>query len=682
MNRFFWLFAMSLFALTLFSFNQSAAQEKALEEMFEAEQDEEDYYRADRVLLSATKRLMDARKAPAINTVITEKEIRNMGARDLQDILRRVPGLGLARAQASSGGILEVRGIRTVTTEKVLLMIDSHRLNNHHDGSWMSFFFNDLPVEDIKRIEIVRGPGSALFGANAFVGVINVITKTAEDINGTQFTAGRGNYSTEHYNGIFGYQNKDNKMRISGHADYYDTNGVGYLIEQDALGRSGETVDYCEKVDAGIKMAYEDISFRFRVVNKENGPYIGVLRTLNDESVEKFTQVLGDLIYTKNITEDLGLKAKLYGDYYKYDIFWEAYPNGFTGGDDKGLLGNPKFKNNILGGEITTDYTVGDHYFTAGIAVEHVEQYDVRHIDNFFDLTSDPIDRTDVNNFNKDVTREIYAAYLQYMWEITAYDSLTVGVRYDHYSDFGNTINPRAGYVHEFKNGLLVKALYGSAFRAPTFQELYTINNPSTLGNEGLDAEKIQTGEIGVELPFLKHFTFGISCFYNEITDLIKRGPAPSGGGPAMYENTGGETTAQGFEAQLDMYFSKNHYAYVNCSYQDTEDENGETLPEVAHWKANAGYNIGITKYLNANVNTLWVGERPRAETDTRDDLDSNILFDLSLIGKEFYNSLEIRGSVYNVFDEDYRDPSEDLRVPNDYPANARTFLAEIRYKF
>ena len=85
-------------------------------------------------------------------------------------------------------------------------------------------------------------------------------------------------------------------------------------------------------------------------------------------------------------------------------------------------------------------------------------------------------------------------------------------------------------------------------------------------------------------------------------------------------------------------------------------------------------------KYLNGNVTVSWIGERPRADKDSRDDLSPATLVDLTLIGKNFYKSLEIRGSIYNLFDEDYRDPNPfPGSIPNDYPTNERMFMVELR---
>jgi len=142
----------------------------------------------------ASNQLQSADKAPAIVTVITGKEVRKSGARDLYDILARVPGFGVS---ISRYGLMmsEVRGIKTINSEKIKFLIDGHSVNDVLYNSF-SWGFNQISLDNIKRIEIIRGPGSALHGSSAVVGVINVVTKDAEDIDGVIVTAGGGEFDT------------------------------------------------------------------------------------------------------------------------------------------------------------------------------------------------------------------------------------------------------------------------------------------------------------------------------------------------------------------------------------------------------------------------------------------------------------------------------------------------------
>ena len=545
-------------------------------------------------------------------------------------------------------------------------------------------------------MEIIRGPGSALYGSNAFMAVINIVTMKAEDIKGLQVTAGGGSFDTQHYNLLFGHEG--NKLKISGHFDYLDTAGPSSHIEQDAIGNSGDTLFGQERPDAGFNISYGDFTLRGRYMNRKTGPYIGAGHALNDETLLEWEQGYIYLVYNRSITDNMVITARIYADHFKLDHYWELYPEGFVFPSTgwiypDGMIGNPISKQRTFGSEIATDYKFSDHLLTTGILYEDIKQYDVKSINNFNPDTYAPLgplqDVSDWGNFNRDADRDVWALYMQDIWNITDEASLTAGIRYDNYSDFGETVIPRAGFVWEFMKNTSVKLLYGTAFRAPGFYELYHQHNPVVVGEPDLKPEGITTYEAGLEHRFLDRYTVKLNYFYNDLTDLIVIGDKPSETEPAQYENRD-RAEVQGVELELLSDFGNDHYGYLNYSYQDPRDgDTDERLADVPSHRANAGINLAPWRYLNANVNVSWTGKRPRAEGDTRDDLASSTLVGLTLIAKKFYNTLEIRGSVYNLFNEDYLDPSPfnpdnpvTTPVPNDYPTNERMFLLEARYTF
>ena len=214
----------------------------------------------------ATRSPKSVRKAPAIASVITQDHIRNMGARNLNDVLTMEPGIGVS---INEFGVFmyEVRGIRTQLSEKILVMIDGHSLNKSFTGSAFQSIIDEFPVENIKQVEIIRGPGSALFGANAFVAVINIITRDAADIDGLELKASGGSFDTRKIN-LIGGRIFENDFQASGSLDYFKTNGEKFLIEEDALTGTPFTTTpgYAflgtEKTDVFFKALYKDLAFK------------------------------------------------------------------------------------------------------------------------------------------------------------------------------------------------------------------------------------------------------------------------------------------------------------------------------------------------------------------------------------------------------------------------------------
>lgn len=629
------------------------------------------------VIVSSTNCLQHLKKAPSVASVITEEQIRNMGARDLLDVLKTVPGIGVSMATGYGMYGIESRGITSVDSEKVLFMIDGHRLNNALSGGATSVFA-DMNVEKIKRVEIIRGPGSALHGANAFAGSINIVTKDAGDIDGADFRAGGGGFQARHYSLLAGKEFPG--LKVSGSFDYLDTNGPRLFVEKDSIGRSGRTGDWKERYDAGLKMSYGNLSFHGGYTDRKRGPYIGILNALNDESKVENSHLFGELAYKHDFTGDFCLLWKGYYDRISHYAYWEGLPEGALPGFPDGYLGSPEAKNRALGTELRLDYSVWDqNTMTAGALHEAINQYDSRYSVNFNPNTNAPLgplqDVSSWANWIQDRRRNVTALYLQDVWRFTNDIEGTLGVRYDHYSDFGDTVNPRAGLVWNFLEKANLKLLYGSAFRAPNFKELYLANNPVQAGNPDIDPEKVRTFETSVGYDFSKCFQANINYFHNDIADSIVLKNT-------LFQNNGG-TTVDGIEAELKVLFTDSNYGYANYTWQSPRLDGMEgRVPYVPAHKGNIGVNLGLSKYLNVNSNLLMAGPRPYPQADRRSDAAGYEVLDLTLVAKNFHRGLEFRASVYNLLDEKYSDPDVTGAYMEGLPREGTSFIFEARYKF
>ena len=124
------------------------------------------------------------------------------------------------------------------------------------------------------------------------------------------------------------------------------------------------------------------------------------------------------------------------------------------------------------------------------------------------------------------------------------------------------------------------------------------------------------------------------------------------------------------------MNISNGNYIFMNYTFQNPEDDDGNDLPSVAEHYGNFGANIHCWKYINTNLSTFFSGRRSRREDDSRDDLPSYALLNLSVIGKEFFKTMEVQGTVYNLLDKDYSDPGP-VSISEDLPRPERTFLLD-----
>lgn len=648
------------------------------------------YFKPDELEIS-TRRALSLIKAPAIATVVTDREIHAMGARTLMDVLKLVPGMGIAITDQGFFR-LEVRGTVTGQSEKVLIMIDGHGLNRNIAASSFPFFLDYLSVENIKKIEIVRGPGSALYGTNAFVAVINIITKRAEDLEGAEVSVSGGSFGTRKYNLLAG-KTFHNGLKISGSFDYLKTHGPDLLIQSDRLSGTpftnapGRADSRFEGTGLFLEASYKDFTYRGQYLTNDRGAYLGLGYALTDYHSITSDNFWQELSYRHSFNERFSSRIKLYYDYFKQDWLVKVFPDGFAGSFPHGMIGGPKAKDRTIGGEIELDYRISDaHHLLAGIAYEALKQYEVKAISNYNPNTGAFLgsvqDISSWGNWNRNARRYIFAAYLQDEWNLKENLSLTAGIRYDHYSDFGHTTNPRVGIVWRFLENADLKLLYGQAFRAPNFTELYTVNNPAIRGNPDLAPERIRTYEAGIGCTYAERFRIDLNYFHNNIDDLILRDPATS---PATYANLG-RAEIDGVEAVLSGRYSPDNYWKISYSWQDPRDsQTGERLAFVPGHRASASVNYGLSKYLVSHLDVLWTGPRPRPRGDTRDAVAAYTTVDLTLTVRNIYKTLEIQAAIHNLFNEKYEDP--DLSgaaqfIPHDFPREGISALLRVSYKF
>ena len=667
----------------------------------------------DKEVTIATRHETQISKAPSIVTVITDEEIKNLGYRTFVEILRTVPGFEILKTGALGDTIPAVRGF--ASDNKVRVMLNGHLVNNPlRGGAFVNF--DDFPVEGIKRIEIIRGPGSAMYGENAFLGVINIITKDAKDIDGVKVSSGYGSFDTYDENIIFGETHGD--VGISGMVHYRQTNGFDGIVKGDSqtivdnslssLGfpkaslAPGKVHDGRQEFDLNLKVAYKDFYIEGLYINKNVEPFIGPQYALNNESDVENNYVFGEAGYKKTFEERLTLKPRIYYDQFDRNIYTESLPKDATVSSDTdgdgvadtyytypdGHIANSKVIERVLGTEIPFDYELFDgNMLTLGLEYRYIKQTNVHFLSNVDPVTLEPLDS--VQDFSESypqidkATRSIWSVYLQDTWNITDALNFTLGVRHDQYSDFGGTTNPRSGLTWAFMKNASLKFLYGEAFRAPSFVEMHAIYQKNSIvrGNKDLDPETVRSYETGLSYKFNKYVTSSVNYFFNDIKDLIVlRNTFEETTRILSYENFG-DAHVQGVEMETKMDITKGNYVFMNYTFQSPEDDDGDKLPFVAKHKGNFGVNVHYWKYINTNLSAFVSGPRSREEGDTRGDLPAYTLLNLSVIGKEFFKTMEVYGTVYNLLDKDYSDAGP-TSIPEDLPRPGRTFFVGLSYQF
>ena len=284
-----------------------------------------------------------------------------------------------------------------------------------------------------------------------------------------------------------------------------------------------------------------------------------------------------------------------------------------------------------------------------------------------------------------DVHRTIGSLVAQDEWQLADHWQLTAGLRYDHYSDFGATFNPRLALVWDINKQLTSKLLYGKAFRAPNFAEQFTQNNPVVLGNRSLQPETINTYEWAFSYRPVLALSTAVNVFYYQIEKLIAAVPDPSTGAN-MYQNSGNQNGyGTEFEANwqiAEQWSVKGNYAWQH-SINEATNSSVTGVPE-HHVFVALDWQFLPQWQLQPQLN--WIGGRIPLlnENITSGDnwkLRNYETIDLTLRGKKLFKHLNLAASLRNVFDTKYYEPTA-LQAPATLPMPGRSFYLEASVNF
>jgi iron complex outermembrane receptor protein len=692
----------------LFLFHPSSAlceqkMDKALKPDKELEE-ELKYLKAETYVITPSRIPQRIEKAPGAIYVVTDRQIRQMGARNLADVIRTVPGW---HVWYYWGGFYLVTGraLMGPHSSRILFLVNGHVMNDPWWGSGIDRL-PQLELDNVKRIEFVNGGLSSVYGANAYAGVINVITKKAKDIEGLELTARGGSYDTYEANALFGKTFKG--LEVAAYLNYFSTNGFEGWIETDqqslldqrfgtnASLAPGYTKGDMDQWHAHLTLKYKGLEFDGKYIWRQRElpfSWRPVLdRISNDESEEYYLK----LSYEFTPLEGLDLVGRVYTNQYRWEAMTQFYPKGSlvatpTIWPGWRILSEDKFindgvKNSRIGGEVQATYEITDsNTLVAGVAYEEMKVWDNRGKANYVPITGGIIPLSSVRDLPAELyikgtkKRNFKSVYAEDIWDITDDLRLTIGGRYDHYSDFGGAFSPRVGLNWEFLKNYHVKLLYGRSFRSPSFTDLYS---PGGIGNPDLEPETRQGYSLSFGARFLPHFSGRVSLFYGSAEDLIV---AHSSVDPTRINS--GTARHRGVELELKYDFGRGTYLAANYTYLHIKLRN----PVVYTWfepqhLGTLMANIRLNKYLNFNCYLLYRGDWSRQDPlDPRDDPSDYVIVNATLIAKNFlkgFEGLELRGSVHNLFDKDYTSPAHWMQLPDDTPMPGINFFLEARYRF
>lgn len=658
-------------------------------------------------------------RAPATASVIYAAEIAAMGAQNLNDVLETVPGLHISLSSLSRlDSVYSIRGIHTGFNPQVLLLLNGVPVQYSAQGGRPTLF--RLPASSIDRVEVIRGPGSAVYGADAYSGVINVITKDAAAINATQISAASGYFGGREltlqtarqwqdwavaFHVAYQESHGDSDRRIT--ADLQSTLDAGFGTS--ASHAPGALSTRYKVLDSHLAIQHEDLQtniWNWRLTDAGVGA--GAAQALDPEGRDDSDLWMADSTYTFDLGSDVwDNSVRLSYLHYKQESKFTIFPKGTVlpiGTDGNvatspfggfvafpdGLLGNPSGVAEDSQLEFVSIYNGWDAHRLRIAAGSRRQTIEPREEKNFgpgvIDGTDPVVDGslTDVSGteyvFMADSSRTVNYLSLQDEWRIITDLDLTAGLRYDDYSDFGSTTNPRVALVWAINEKVTTKILYGSAFRAPSFAELYFKNNPVSLGNTDLKPEQIDTQELSLNVQATSTIQTSLTYFQYQATDMIEF--ILDEDAAIKQARNARDQDGEGFELEVHWKPSSQLHLSSSFSLQNAEDAaTGASIPDAPGKQLKLNANWAWSADWSLNGQAYWIADRARAEGDPRAEIGDYTLINLTLHRKNLFPQLDASLAVRNLANENAREPSSGS-IPEDYPLESRSFWLGLNYTF
>ena len=570
---------------------------------------EEKEAKLEEIVVTATKTPHTLEDAPVETVLVTKEDIKNSNAKNVSELLRELPGFYIQGENVPGSSAYQSR-LRGLDFDKGygLILINGERVLGSAMGEY-GISLNQIPVEMIERIEIVKGPASVLYGSDAMAGVVNIITKAIPEKPALTASAGYGSYDTTLFNA--GYGQKINKFGFWASAQRETSERGRYGASEDDF--RGEYVlskfsyDLTDKANFALGINHDELKWEYQTEEKI-----------------RFSPSLGMVFPDTSV-------LKLKGYWYKLDM--DSFSPGYT-----------RRYGDIAYTETEVQYTKplgASQLITAG------GEYLLRDIDASFADKSD--------NFQ--------SLYLQDEINLKPF-GLVIGGRLDDNSLYDTEFNPKASLMWEAAPDTRIRTSVGRSFKSPTIRQLYVFFKHGTWWNrpnENLNPETSWGYSAGIEHVFSKRLSANLGLFRNDIKDIIVAVNTSEtiDGVPVRTWKNVNKAFTQGAELGMKAEILDNlsltlNYTYLNTENEDTDKE----LPYNPHHTAGIGMDYEIKPWaMSFHWGTNYVSKAYTDEANTR-EIESYYISNLKII-KDITGNIGVSLDVDNIFKSDYGEPSK-----------------------
>jgi len=631
---------------------------------------------------SASRLKENISEAPAVVNIITARQIRMFGARNLMDILVTIPGF--TEIQDTNEKVVAGRGVFATTTHKFLLLRDGHRLNEPMFEEIMPA--NAISLASIKRIEVLRGPGASLYGNAALLGIINIITLDKDAPSQASIVA--GNFGQVGADFIMNETMNDKQLLFFASVRHHHGEKVNLPASQDM---AANPVAGSQKVegrpfnfDIGMKYKGEkslvSLSARRAAYNtprSNNGALLTTADKLNTPvQVFDFQHLDVQFMPTWN---DINFTLRHYADH-----GFLRTPQYIQTARDAPPFGKA-FDLNIETVRAGLEYSASSEHDNGTLIVG-------MQMENLWLLNSS-IRTSFANNTNlvsfpalAKVSEWNSALYFQEKHHLTSRLILNAGLRWDYYKSFGSSFNPRLALVYNPVDRWYVKFIYGHAFQAPSY--FYRTENQG-LGYgspNGLNAEKLDNYQVSIESTVGESSWFRISAFNNRIKGLITR-PV----GATTYQNLSSITT-RGLESEVKFklfdpfeLFASHTLITANNHATDAKLLSRGQLANIPRNAITAGVTWDDGSSLSGSLYANWhssiaspVVGPTAARSNPGFTIPAATLVHFTLNADHVFEDMQAQLSIHNILNKrDWRGGT--TRIP--YPQEGRNILLTLSYQ-
>jgi len=615
---------------------------------------------------------------PASVTVFTAKEIQQLGLRNLHELSNLVPGFQSKRQSENGLYSVSSRGRQIGTsTRSVKIIINGQAITTGYIGSSMGSI-SKVPLDNVSKIEFIRGPGSVVYGSGALLGVINI--ETYRDENFAQVGFGNHDYASS----VVNYFRGDLQFSAIFRGDL----GEKYSLKDSDSGNRVDSQDpYSESYFYLIKRDDKNI-FSLHHNRLNNRGYYSVDRVDNDINGLDKQYTLASFSHTSDINDQFDLISQVYANIRKIGFSGRlSAPGALAGVSQPSNVApievNSAIESKQYGVKVVADWLFIDGHLTVGGEYQYSDPASSLMYSNFnlekLAAQEFPLEYYDNDPVPFPLIREkdnhVFSWFAEYQQQVTPRFNTIYSLRYDYAKNIGEgELLPRLALIYELTENHYLKALYSKAFRTPDAIELYAINNNALIGNQDLSSETITSSEL-VWFSQYSNFYFNLAYFYNQIDNAIEQ---TSVAGVRTFQNKDEESN-DGLELEYRHQINRDvsiRASYsrmlnmLNSSFRVSDTTGSITLS-------------GQHKRWQANVSSVYL---------SRSDMLMNANNDRLTLPAYWYHNLAVNYQhneelnsqllINNLQDKNYLTPTASTNLDEGLPARGREIIYSVKLRF